>query len=340
VQVPNINNGRGIEMLGGNSQKLQNVVERVRSELHHLAKNATLHNNFSSTDSRDEDDTNNSKWKRKMHNNYVIQAFICNELTWHGGKKFDLRMHWMIPSIDPLIVLFSDGFVRVGSSTYDEVDFSDTTRHLTTMTHLDGEAKGTMDEFKQLIYEHFNRNYRNLSKRFKGGPYQHVRKQMMEAIAETVAAFREVTFGNANVTLRPENAFSLYGADFVLDNNLDIWYLEPQGGPGFIEDYDFKVALHRDMLRSTFSMMIEIQEKLEKDPLANVLPLCTKYVEWDIVYAGNWLYQYKEYNRPPPSQACNTSPIRLPIHLNKSSQLRGLNAWRTRQRSSRPAIAD
>lgn len=301
-------------MLGGNSRGLQNVVQRVRSEIEALARNET--NGQEETTGKPSNlqqpagkekglRGRNSRWIKKKHNNYVIQAFICNELTWNGKRKFDLRMWWMVPSIDPLIVLFADGYARIGHSVYDETDFSDTKKQLTTMTNQEGEVKGTMDEAKELILQHYHRNYAVLSKRFNGDPYQHARNQMMEAIAETVTAFKNATFGNDNTQFTPENGISLYGADFVLDNNLDVWYLESQAGPGLIEDYDFRVTMHRQYLRTLFTVMQEIQDKVLANPKASVLPLKADLDGWDIVYAGDWMYQYKDYDRAPPVQRCS-----------------------------------
>lgn len=315
LKIPSVNNGRGIEMLGGDSRGLHNVVERVRSEIEALAKNKTLDQYETIGESArlpqspEEEKSlrgGKSKWIKKKYSSYVIQAFICNELTWTGNRKFDFRMWWMVPSIDPLIVLYADGYARIGNSVYDETDFSDTSKQLTAMTNLAGELKGTMDEVKEVIYQHYHRNYGVLSKRFKGDPVQHVRNQMMEAIAETVAAFKEKTFGNdEGARFSPENGISLYGADFVLDNNLDVWYLESQAGPGLIEDYDFRVAMHRQYLRTMFTVMEEIQDKIEANPKAIVLPLNADIEGWDIIYAGDWMYQYKEYERGPPVQTCS-----------------------------------
>ena len=234
---------------------------------------------------------------------YIIQAFICNELTWFGKRKFDFRMYWMVPSIDPLIVLYTDGMARVGNAVYDESDLRETTKHLTSGTVF--AEKGTMDEAKTLIHQHYQHNAAELSKRFKGDPYQHVRNQMKEAIAETVAAFKDKTFGNDKTEiLTAENGFALYGVDFAIDNNLDVWYLESQYGPAMIEDYDFKIPLHRQLLRTTFTVMQEIEDKIEANPQSNVLPLESDIEGWDIVYAGDWMYQYDDYQRQPTKQSC------------------------------------
>lgn len=312
-------------MLGGLSGELRDVVQRVRDEIEALSNDETvegstdeatnaldlLESSYQSakdgdTTSREQNTSVTIKTRHEdVHNDYVIQTYICNELTWFGNRKFDLRMYWMVPSIDPLVVLYSDGYARIGNTVYDETDFSDTRKHLTAMTKLADESKGSTDEYKELIRQHYERNSAELRQRFQGDPYQHVRNQMKEAIAETVAAFKDKTLGNDKQNnFTSENGFSLYGADFVLDNNLDVWYLEAQAGPALIEDYDFRVTLHSHLLRSTFALMQEIQDKIEANPEANILPFDYTIDGWDIVYAGDWMYQYEDYDRTPMKQSC------------------------------------
>jgi Tubulin-tyrosine ligase family len=174
LKQPNMNNGKGVEMLGPHSDELRHVLDRVERE----AGTAE----------------------------YIIQEYVCNELTWWGNKKFDLRFYWAVASVDPLIVLYHDGYVRVGNAVYNETEFSQREQHLTTHTFLADEEKGTIDELRELIRQHYLENVGALKRRIKIDPFQHVRYQFMEAIAETVRAFKDVTFGNdRNHKLTAEN---------------------------------------------------------------------------------------------------------------------------------------
>jgi hypothetical protein len=275
LKVPDINNGKGITMLAPNSKELKGILEEIKDS----------------------------------ENDYIVQAYICNELTWWENRKFDLRFYWMVASIDPLIVLYHDGYVRVGNSEYDESDFSTTEKHLTTHTYLADEGKGTKEELRQLVRHHFKENYWELSSSIKIDPYEHVRNQLKASIAETVSAFRDVTFGGSKrQKLSAENAFSFYGNDFVLDNDLDAWYVESQAGPGLEEEFDFRVEMHRELLRGLIDIVEEIQLKLEEDPTASVLPLKNKG-SWELVYAGTgddfWMYEYEGYQRSKHKTGCD-----------------------------------
>lgn len=153
-------------MLGPNSPELKNVLKRVEREAEDV--------------------------------DYIIQEYVCNEFTWWKNKKFDLRFYWAVASVDPLIVLYHDGYVRVGNAVYNETEFGGPrTQHLTTHTYLSDEEKGTIEELQERVRYHYQQNRRRLKKRIKIDPFEHVRNQFKEALAQTVAAFRDVTFGNA-----------------------------------------------------------------------------------------------------------------------------------------------
>jgi hypothetical protein len=166
LKDPEVNNGKGVEMLGPNSKKLKTVLERVE---------------------READDVD-----------YIIQEYVCNELTWWRNKKFDLRFYWAVASVDPLIVLYHDGYVRVGNAAYNETEFGGPrTQHLTTHTYLSDEEKGTLEELQERIRYHYQQNHRKLKRRIEIDPFDHVRNQFKEALSQTVVAFRDVTFGMA-----------------------------------------------------------------------------------------------------------------------------------------------
>mmetsp|Transcript_36820 Transcript_36820/g.41984 ORF Transcript_36820/g.41984 Transcript_36820/m.41984 type:complete len:519 (-) Transcript_36820:538-2094(-) len=271
-----VNNGAGIDILGPNSKELKEIEE--------------------SLDSQD----------YEKDGYFIAQEYICNELTWYGDFKFDLRYYWLVASLDPLIVLYHDGYVRVGNSQYDESDFSSTTKHLTTHTYLPDEVKAPAEDLAQLIREHYTANQRRLRSTIRNiDPYEHVRNQIKESVAETVAAFKAETFGNSKKNknkkhkFTAENGFVIYGADFVIDNDLDVWYTESQEGPGWEEEFEFRLQLHKDLLENAFRIVEEIQNKIENNPSSNVLPLQNQ-ASWDIIYAASspdhaWMYQYENY---------------------------------------------
>jgi len=64
--------------------------------------------------------------------NLVAQKYISNPLLLDKQNKFDFRIYMLVASVNPLIVYYHDGFLRVSLSKYDqnsheviETNFSD-----------------------------------------------------------------------------------------------------------------------------------------------------------------------------------------------------------------------
>jgi hypothetical protein len=266
LKEPDVNQGKGIEMIAPNSERLEEV---ATSEL-------------------DED--------------YIIQRYVCNELTWNT-RKFDVRMFWFVASVDPLIVLYHDGYSRIGNGDYSENDFKDTTSHLTTHTGLGEEIKDTFQEFEKRLLQHY-RSSPNL--RHIRDPVQHVRNQFKDSLGEFIDAFKDLSFTHPGKdVMTSENAYGFYGADFILDKDLDVWFLEPQKGCGMDEDYKFRVEMHDALFGGMVSTLEEIWHKQEAgEP---VLPL-ENTGGWEIIYGDGWRFKYEGYERSKNKAGCdNTS---------------------------------
>lgn len=116
---------------------------------------------------------------------------------------------------------------------------------------------------------------------------------------------------NLTVVSNLSKVFALNGADFVLDNDLNVWYIEAQEAPGLEEEFDFRVEMHRDLWRPLIMRVAEIQDKLEADPTKSVLPL-NNLGKWEIIYAGSgvdqWGYEYRGYQRETNKPTCKLPP--------------------------------
>jgi hypothetical protein len=224
-----VNQGRGITILAPNSPELMAVPYRFQreEEERQLRKEHRKEDNEGAQDEDTDDGASD----------VIVQKYVCNEMTWNN-RKFDVRVFWLVASLDPLVVMYHDGYVRIGNADYSETDFSDTKKHLTTHTKLGAEGKATWNEFAQALEDSLSPSSPpNTSKVFPGGkggfaipatPIEHVRNQMKEALAEMIERFRDVSFVSNFQELPTENSYSFYCADFILDNDLDVWFLEPQ----------------------------------------------------------------------------------------------------------------
>lgn len=189
LKAGDINQGKGITVVAPDSDELWDVPRRARTD----------------------------EWDDLE---MIVQKYVCNEMTWNR-RKFDVRVFWLVASLDPLIVLYHDGYVRIGNSDYSESDFSNTQAHLTTHTQLGAEGKATYAQFADALQELMQK--KGISS-FPAGPkaIDHVRNQIKHSLAEMVDIFKEKAFV-PHESLTTDNSFSFYCADFILDNDLDVW---------------------------------------------------------------------------------------------------------------------
>jgi len=261
LKKPNVNQGKGITFLGPNSDELKHVTDEIPENL-------------------------------------IIQQYVCNEMIW-GKRKFDVRMYWLVASLDPLIAFYQDGYARIGNADYDETDFSNTRAHLTTHTFLGEEGKGSMDDLGVEVTRIWNSDP-ELQKRIKD-PVTHVRNQFKHALAVVVDSFKGDGLSFTTEHLKPEDSFEFYGADFVLDNDLDVWLIEPQDDTGMDEDHYFRLEMHHNIFYGMGMVLGEIWDKQASGK--PILPIKNTGM-WEIINAGDWMYEYEGYERSADKKSC------------------------------------
>jgi Tubulin-tyrosine ligase family len=154
---------------------------------------------------------------------------FCQINDWLLSFSQTFTIHpFKVASLDPLLVFYIDGYVRIGNAEYDESDFSNTRNHLTTHTFLGEEGKASHAQFNERLLEHVKENphLQRIS-----DPAAYVKNQFKESIGMLVDAFRDKTF-QTGPPLAAEDAFEFYGADCVIDNDLDVWMIEAQDDTG------------------------------------------------------------------------------------------------------------
>ena len=50
----------------------------------------------------------------------LAQYYIANPLLLDKNNKFDFRIYMLVASVDPLVVFYHDGFLRVSLQSYDK----------------------------------------------------------------------------------------------------------------------------------------------------------------------------------------------------------------------------
>jgi hypothetical protein len=233
-------------------------------------------------------DEENEKYYRELYengekcgevdDNLIAQRYIHNPLTVSNGHKFDFRIYMMIASVNPLIVYYFDGFLRVSMSKYDK-NSTEREVHLTN-TEL----------YKEKIKESC-KDPNNPEPVFMGMTCEELRNFQMrtlEAFHAEMMATGKVTDPNwLDTYLRPQfqrafihaakmvhphlykssNLYEMFGVDFVIDEDFNLFVIEVNASPMIIGTSREKTKLMKKM----FKDLVDIERALVKSRTKRVL---------------------------------------------------------------------
>jgi len=261
VKIPHKDGGKGISMAPPNSPKLASIKEQLMPD------------KYDNSDAKEDE--------------LIIQRYV-KDIMLYEGHKFDLRIYWAILSINPLIVVYRDGTLRVSLGSYNTKNFTDLKVHLTNaVMQKKSEFYKQNKEKTRVTFPEFQ-TYLNTKKyqykEITDSPFDHIKCQVKSALKTIVTAYKD-TLSPSNQNLHiTENAFSLLGADFMIDNNLNIWITELQSGPGLPKNTQAVAAVMGTMLPELIDVELEIREKQEKGK--NLFPLKSLKTFEYIYYPG------------------------------------------------------
>ena len=242
AKIPDSDNGIGIVMFGPKAPAIKSAMETLSGNtdsdenLMKKLRNTLVYTQRGDIQKADE----KAKFKKmittadKSHSPLILQQYICNELSYEG-RKFDLRVFFLVASIKPLIVLYHEGYLRVSPRKYDTSNFGSTRDHLTNLGSFETQADNVIgfEKWDVVLRKYAQEKLSILSKEIVNDPLQHVEKQIMHAIAASMAASRNKAFeGFGNGKGKMQNGFALFGGDFIIDQNLNVWLTELQTSPG------------------------------------------------------------------------------------------------------------
>ena len=207
-----------------------------------------------------------------------------------------------------------------------------------------GEEDVLADALWRRIRQFYSKDKSRLSKLLppsaNGDPVLHVRNQIKESISALALSFKDnLQYKDSDVEVTTENLFALYGADFIIDQDLDVYFIEAQAAPGMGDGYDYRIELFRGLFRPMINIVEEIAMKQETSPKENLFPL-KSLGDYDVVYAASeltesgsssgvnngggtrggssqddtnskptyfWRYQYEGYERAKNKRGCELS---------------------------------
>lgn len=287
--------GKGVTMMGPRSTELRKFYKQLSVYDNDIKNNST---SWGGTNLLDV--VLAEKFQIDMTSSgYTIQQYICNLLTYEG-RKFDLRIYWLVVSIDPLIVLFHYGQVRANPTVYNTSHFeSDSLKHMTHAGH--GSEVLSWKVLEDLITQHFETKKEELSSHnIDTSPFNHVVNQMKHILGHVVDSYKDVAFQSitSKQQLSSGNGYQLFGADFLVDKDLDVFFIEVQTGPLLGANYTkspYFATLSKNVIQSTLNLIDEVQSKQSQD--LPILPF-TNLGTFDPIpiHSNGITYKYNNYN--------------------------------------------
>jgi hypothetical protein len=196
----------------------------------------------------------------KVDENLIAQTYVTNPLLLDRGNKFDFRMYLLIASMNPVIALYHDGFLRVSLDKYDKFS-TEKNVHLTN-THLskeifaaaaNGSTYNNMTESELRDYQMWTledlAQYLISTAKVNDTAWldNYLRPAFKKAFIHIV---RMAEYG----LLKASNVYDLYGVDFMLDENLNLWFIECNGSPQMIGTSAYKSQFFAQMLGDMFEI--------------------------------------------------------------------------------------
>ena len=177
---------------------------------------------------------------------YIAQRYLTDPLLLEG-KKSELRVYWMIASLEPLrVLMFDEGTVRLTTEKFSLVDLDNPLVHVTN-TYQQKKHSGNQseDELKWTFADLQNYLHRDLG---VAGP-EFIESELKPRIGNCLLRVVEAVAEELADTQTAAACFGVYGADVILDVSLKPWITEIQKNPGLSHGDPIKVNIVPHMLR-------------------------------------------------------------------------------------------
>jgi hypothetical protein len=231
----------------------------------------------------------------------IAQTYITNPLLLNLDNKFDFRVYMLIASTNPLIVYYHDGFLRVSLHSYNKHS-QDKSVHLTN-THL---AKDTFALAKEQNITFHGMNEQEL-RDYQMWTFDRLNAYLLRSgkitdpnwvdnylRPEFYKAFIHTARMSAHAFWKQSNVYEMFGLDFMLDDKLNLWFIECNSSPQLIGTNELKTNFLVKMLNSLF----EIQHNFYRSRMKRVLNLIKKInkegEETGKVDYEQWRDEYKD----------------------------------------------
>jgi hypothetical protein len=248
VKASDLNRGRCIK-LGDSLQKIQKLVKKFHEGItkEYTNENEELLVNSSSP-------TEEEKIKLKLNkyrtNSVIVQKYIEKPLLYYG-RKFDIRM-WVIITHKLEVFAFKEGHLKTSSVPYD-INITNSYVHITNYS-----IQKYNDNFSK--FEHGNEvsftDFQNYLNEAYSTKQINVRKDIFTEMKDIIEISCRAVINKINTNNR-KYSFEVFGYDFIMDSEFNVFLLEVNTNPGLEESSPLIKSLVPRMLDDALRLTID-----------------------------------------------------------------------------------
>ncbi len=200
---------------------------------------------------------NNSMCTKPMKN-FIIQKYI-NNLLLLNERKMEIRAYVLIASVDPLIVYYHDGIIRLNSEKYTQSDWNNPLIHITNIkqqkmynskyNELKQDLKWSTDQFQKYLFNNYNNLVKNDDKYYDNI----IRPKLNYLISNIINS-------SIDILDKRHGYYQFIGIDFIMTDNLDLFITEVQSKPGLRSDNKYKEIIMKEMILDMIEIINFIQD--------------------------------------------------------------------------------
>jgi len=229
----------------------------------------------------------------------LAQTYITNPLLLNFNNKFDFRVYMLIASTNPLIVYYHDGFIKNSLYEYKKTS-GDRGTHITN-TYL---ANLKIDEAKKKGEKIFGMNEQEL-KKYILWDFEELQTYLLEAGKVTDPswldnylrpalhrAFIHLTRMTKETYWKGSNVYALQGADFMLDDNMNLWFIESNPSPLMSGTTKWKIYL--SVVRDHFEVQYAYLKSRMKRALQVIKDMQAEAAKTGQVDYSKWTDEFQD----------------------------------------------
>ena len=198
----------------------------------------------------------------------IVQKYIENPLCYYG-RKCDMRI-WVMLTQDMKVFVYKEGHLKTCSEKYDINNQKDAFIHITNYSfqkHCLNFQKFELGN--EVPFYDFQKFLDKEFKEYKIDVKKHIMDQVKYIVGITMKSVKDkINANNRNF------CFEIYGYDFMLDKNLNVYLLEVNRNPGLeISSPWIKAIVPRmidDALRLTIDVIFPPKYQFDKNTIAEL----------------------------------------------------------------------